>query len=301
MRDLENCPVCENQREQRIILRRRVHHAGGALDCEFAQCGDCDHVFLNPQPAPEELDRFYDNEYHVFKDEPKSPEWILNLLSERLHGDKLNHAHLLRGGRYLDVGCGLGDMVAAMQAAGMDAIGVDPSPIAVAVGRKHGRDLHQGLLHELQFSSASYDSITMYHSLEHDPVPVTTLIECGRLLKPHGILMVAVPNFEALAHERFMSEWSHLDPPYHLQHFCKRSLTLAGERAGLDLRAMQTESFVEHMESEYAGWARRHLLFPRQLSLKLGFFRPLARRLHSKSVALDRGDALVAHFARKNI
>jgi SAM-dependent methyltransferase len=281
-----------------IVLRRRVHNDSIKLECDFAQCNECDHVFLNPQPTPNELKGFYDSNYHVFSNEPRSAVWIDTLLRERLHGDRLNHAQLVRGGRYLDVGCGLGDMVAAMQAAGMDSMGVDPSSIAVEIGNQNGRDLRHGMLHEMQLPSESFDSITMYHSLEHGPVPIETLTECTRLLKRDGILMVAVPNFQSLVHEWLWSGWTHLDPPYHLQHFCERSLALAGERAGLVLREMKTESFVNHIESEFNFWARRKLLLPQRLSGKLNLFRPLARYLYSRAFALNRGDALIAYFAR---
>jgi len=299
---LKECPVCASSTgRQTIVLRRRVQHDGIELDCDFVQCYECDHVFLNPQPTPEELKGFYNSEYHVFSVEPRSAAWVEALLRDRLHGDRLNHARLVQGGRYLDVGCGLGDMVAAMQAAGMDAMGVDPSPIAVAIGNKNDRNLRHGMLHELQLPGESFDSITMYHSLEHGPVPVETLTECKRILKQDGILMVAVPNFLSYAHEWFWSGWTHLDPPYHLQHFCADSLKLAGQRAGLVLRELQTESFVNHIESEFTHWARRHLFLPQRLTLKLRLFRPLARHLYARAVALNRGDALIAHFARHEL
>src|SRR5438445_7045203 len=53
---------------------------------------------------------------------------IDRLVATRFDGVLLNHALLVAGGEFLDVGCGLGDMVAAMQRAGMNARGIDQSP-----------------------------------------------------------------------------------------------------------------------------------------------------------------------------
>jgi SAM-dependent methyltransferase len=283
------------------VLRRTVRRGGATLACVFVSCSVCGHVFLNPQPTSDELNAFYDGDYHVFRDEPRSDVWVSSLLSERFDGARLNHAHVVKGGAYLDVGCGLGDMVAAARAVGMDAIGVDLSPIAVSIGRRQGRDLREGSIEAQGFSSDSFDSITMYHSLEHTPDPRATLLECARILKPGAVLMVAVPNFESLAHAVFGGTWLHLDPPYHLQQFSSRSLTRLGEAVGLTLTELQTESFVDHMEGEFARWARRCLMMPQRLSNKLRIFRPLARLLYHQAVKADRGDALIAHFHKSPV
>lgn len=299
MNHLVACPVCASQTfGGRIAFRRTVQRAGGTLECQFAECGVCRHVFLNPQPTLSELEGFYDADYHVFSDQPKSAEWVASLLNDRFDGKRLNHASFVRGGKFLDVGCGLGDMVAAMQSAGMDAIGVDPSSIAIESGKRYGRDLRCGTLDQHRFAEASFDSISMYHSLEHNPDPVATLAEAARILKRGAALMVSVPNFQALAHAWFGPQWRHLDPPYHLQHFCAQSLELAGKRVGLLLRQMQTESFVDHMEAEFARWARRRLLVPQRLSLRVRVFRPVAKHLFATAKAANRGDALIAHFER---
>ena len=299
MHELSNCPVCTSPaRAANVVLRRTVRSGASMLACVFVSCPVCAHVYLNPQPSAAELTAFYDADYHVFRDAPKSDEWVSSLLRDRFDGVRLNHAHVVKGGAYLDVGCGLGDMVAAASAAGMDAIGVDLSPIAVSIGRGHGRDLRAGALEAQGFDADAFDSITMYHSLEHTPDPRATLKECARILKPGAVVMVAVPNFESLAHAVFGGAWQHLDPPYHLQQFSPRSLTRLGEAVGLTLVGLQTESFVDHMEAEFGMWARRSLKLPQRVSDKLRLFRPFARALYRQAVKADRGDALIAHFRK---
>lgn len=299
MNQLANCPVCTAPvHGEQIVLRRTVQRGALRLECAFETCPSCQHVFLNPQPSADELATFYDADYHVFASAPASGDWVAALVRDRFDGVRLNHAQVVPGGTYLDVGCGLGDMVAAAEAVGMRAMGVDLSPIAVDIGRRFGRDLRRGALAEHAFADEAFDSISMYHSLEHMPEPQLIVRECARILKPGATLMVAVPNFGSLSHRVFGGDWRHLDPPYHLQQFVSQSLRQVGEAAGLVLRELKSESFAAHVEDEFALWARRHLLIPQRLSLRLHVFAPAAKLLCRRAESEDRGDALIAHFEK---
>src|SRR5205823_10757107 len=80
--------------------------------------------------------------------------------------------------------------------------------------------------------SASFDVITMWHSLEHVHHPMKILREAHRLLVPGGRLLVAVPNIDSLPFRWFGSAWYGLDLPRHLTHFAPWTLHLMLERAG---------------------------------------------------------------------
>ena len=71
--------------------------------------------------------------------------------------------------------------------------------LAARVAAGLARNLRRQLFERVEsFSNAEFDSISMYHSLEHTPDPVAELRECARILSPRGELMVAVPNIEAV-------------------------------------------------------------------------------------------------------
>jgi SAM-dependent methyltransferase len=59
----------------------------------------------------------------------------------------------------------------------------------------------------------------IWHVLEHLPDPRKTLLECHRILRPGGRIVIAVPNFSSLQARLGGSGWFHLDLPRHLYHF----------------------------------------------------------------------------------
>ena len=120
-----NCPACGDPARSASPLRWiDCRHDGDAapLVC-LVEC-PCGHVFINPQPSWEELVPFYGLDYHVFADSVPDDESVdRELIAETHRGDLPDHARVVKGGRYLDVGCGLGAMVAGMARLGMDAEG----------------------------------------------------------------------------------------------------------------------------------------------------------------------------------
>src|SRR6185295_12468984 len=80
-------------------------------------------------------------------------------------------------GRLLDVGAGSGALVARMAALGWQAEGLDFDPRSVAAARRRGLTMHLGGLEQAGFPDASFDAVTMSHSLEHVHDPVRWLGE----------------------------------------------------------------------------------------------------------------------------
>lgn len=99
-------------------------------------------------------------------------------------------------GRMLDVGCGCGAMLAAGRALGLDACGLDISPVAVeqARGRVPGADVRVGPAEELPFGDGEFDLVTCMGSLEHVAGPRQAVREMRRVVRPGGRLLLVVPN-----------------------------------------------------------------------------------------------------------
>jgi 2-polyprenyl-3-methyl-5-hydroxy-6-metoxy-1,4-benzoquinol methylase len=297
MIDLPTCPVCGSSASgSREIIRKDVYHGDRPrLSTRVVECG-CGHAFINPQPTSEELLPFYQTDYHVFADQVPDTASVDRLLARKHRGDRLNHARVVSGGRYLDIGCGLGEMVAGMARLGMEAEGVELSQVAVDRVQSLGLKIHLGTLHDAQFPDSRFDSISLYHMLEHTTNPVAVLVECRRIVSPSGEIVVGVPNFGSLVRSLVGSTWSAYDLPRHLHHFCLSSLKSVAARAGLGVTAMATESLPEHVEGELATWLRRRLKVPRRLTLKSGATRPLAAYLANKGNASGRGESIVVHL-----
>jgi len=151
-------------------------------------------------------------------------------------------------GRLLDFGCGTGKFVARMAAAGWHAEGLDLSPDAVRAGRAAGLNLREGTLPGTDLPPESCDVVTMWGSLEHVPSPKATLAAARTVLRPGGLLLVAVPRFDSLPARWFGPAWYPLGLPLHLTQFTRASLRRYVESAGF--RVERTVSVPR------SGWLR---------------------------------------------
>ncbi len=102
------------------------------------------------------------------------------------------------GGRWLDLGCAYGYLVAEARAGGFAAVGVDVSGYALARAAREapaaGGRVLRGLAERLPFADACFDVVSAFDVLEHlhDPEPV--LAEVQRVLRPGGMLIGATPD-----------------------------------------------------------------------------------------------------------
>jgi SAM-dependent methyltransferase len=98
-------------------------------------------------------------------------------------------------GHTLDVGCGIGDMLAFRN----DTVGVDINPNTVSFCKTHGHDAHLMLSDKLPFFDSEFDSALLDNVLEHLDDPAPLLREIYRVLKPKGRLIVGVPGLKGFA------------------------------------------------------------------------------------------------------
>jgi len=100
-----------------------------------------------------------------------------------------------------DFGCGAGGMFEALRQFG-DVVGIDVSPLAVAVCRSKGyRGLAIGTLQNLPIRPQSLDLVGMTDVLEHVKDDEQAIRECLRVLKPGGLLLLTVPALRWLYNE----------------------------------------------------------------------------------------------------
>jgi 2-polyprenyl-3-methyl-5-hydroxy-6-metoxy-1,4-benzoquinol methylase len=106
-------------------------------------------------------------------------------------------------------------------------------------------DVRAQNLDELVTEGVSYDAVVLWHVVEHMHDPARTLHDVERLLRPGGVLMIAVPDFRSLEARIGKADWFHLDVPRHLFHFTSATLTNLLADAGLEPRE------VVHIAPEY--------------------------------------------------
>jgi SAM-dependent methyltransferase len=228
------CLLCGNRNWQSLVEAPDSTAGGTGLWFAAVQCQECGLCFTNPRPVPECMDQFYPEAYRPHRLRRRKSVKMRSRLLRACHQPRKEYeAFVCRGqGRLLDFGCGSGSFLLKMRELSWNVTGLDVSPAAVERVRQLGLQAFVGTLPHLDLEPASFDLITMWHSLEHVHAPLTVLREARRLLAPGGQLIVAVPNIDSLPFRWFGSAWFGLDLPRHLTHFAPSTLQLMLQRAG---------------------------------------------------------------------
>jgi 2-polyprenyl-3-methyl-5-hydroxy-6-metoxy-1,4-benzoquinol methylase len=194
---------------------------------------------LNP-PSQEELSEYYAKIY--YQTEQASYRHTYPPLELEVIGLRIKHrveqALSLRDsnqpGRFLDVGCGEGFLLAALSEMGWDVLGIDFSVAGVqAMNPQMAKYVSQGdvfeLLNTLISVGEAYDLVWLGNVLEHVLDPVALLRSLRQIVSDDGVLIVVVPNDGNAYHENLFEEglidrrwWIAI--PDHISYFTKESL-----------------------------------------------------------------------------
>lgn len=99
------------------------------------------------------------------------------------------------GGRVLDVGCGVGQVVRRWKEAGLDAYGVEVSEPSVKRAREAGLNcaIYDG--GHLPFPDGHFAAAGALNVLEHVEEPEAFIPELVRVVEPGGRIVISSPNF----------------------------------------------------------------------------------------------------------
>jgi SAM-dependent methyltransferase len=174
----------------------------------LAVCDACGTATTYPPPDDAELEAAYSGWYrpaagrfagggdHVLR---RSRATLARRLDERAPP-----------GPVLDVGCGEGALLDALHACGREAVGLE---------RTTSRpDVRAGEVTAFDERMGEWAAVVFWHSLEHLREPAAALTRASELLRPGGLLVVAIPNRASWQARLLGERWFGLDVPRHLVH-----------------------------------------------------------------------------------
>ncbi len=154
------------------------------------RCLRCGLVFVDPVPDSSYLATHYDEGYYA--------DWMATQSAKRVKMWERRLKALERRckkGSLLDVGCATGTFLQLAKESGWQIRGTEYSPYAAAFAKKFLKaDIFCGHLMDARYDDASFDAVTFWHVLEHVTDPTRYLQEAYRILRPSGLLVIAVPN-----------------------------------------------------------------------------------------------------------
>jgi 2-polyprenyl-3-methyl-5-hydroxy-6-metoxy-1,4-benzoquinol methylase len=144
----------------------------------------------------------------------------------------------------LEIGSGFGYFVQYANSTGHHATGTEATKEYAEMSSEslNGRIIHvEGGRYTDHFERASFDLIYMEAVFEHVLHPEAILSQMRRLLRPGGVLFLAVPNMDSLSSRLQGRYWAWAAPPDHLYFYNQSNLSLLLEKHGFSV----TESFAK--------------------------------------------------------
>lgn len=232
---------CMNSRRRHIPPDRVIAAEGGCRLCgghrnrpflshgpyAYVRCSGCGLIFLHPFPEPADLLACYDDRGHAPVPPSDDPSGEAAVHRVRFDEELDRIEAYARRGRILDIGCAWGFFLDRCKQRGWEVCGVELSHVEADYARRRfGLEVFNGALGDARFPGRHFDVVTLWHVFEHIHDPLATLAEIRRILKPGGVVVIAVPTPISAPDYVFDSV------PLHLFYFNESTLVRALRLAG---------------------------------------------------------------------
>jgi SAM-dependent methyltransferase len=217
------CPACRHTVQG---LPLEIFHGASLYACSA-----CDLQFWYPVSMP---DASWHERVYQGRDQTAMP-------LEPGHRFFLSDPNAPRSGRLLDLGCGVGNFLAAARDAGFEVTGIELNQNAVRFAREHYGLENVFAMRPEEFRTAQprrkFDVVTFFEVLEHQEDPEGFLNVAKDCLTHEGYVALSVPN-----RNRWQKGTETLDyPPNHLTRWSSRALGSFLARNGFEVLSMRAE------------------------------------------------------------
>lgn len=198
---------------------------------KYVKCTNCSLAFQNPCSGRE-----YEEDYWG---EVVDPDGVKrNMLLERnsklrnWYGDIVSFINGQNAGKILDVGCGPGFLLSAIDDK-HEKWGVELSDTCIKYIHDNwqGINIRKSLLDDPGFPGEYFDVVVLYHLIEHLVEPLELITTIKRIMKKNGIIIIGTPNIRSFCAKRFKENFRLLGRG-HLTMFSEKTLTMALNKLG---------------------------------------------------------------------
>lgn len=193
---VKKCPFCGGQYFRTYCTDWQDNH--------YSKCIECDFVF---QDVYEKYD--YSKEYWMDAIDPDGIKRDLtrerNFKVNNWYGGIIDYVNGLPNGKILDIGCGLGFLLSALDGH-WEKVGFDVTDDCFKFIKKRFPEisLFSGTMDAIfdKYNEKSFDVVILYHVIEHIDKPVQFFDKTIKLLSKKGLLIVGTPNISS-----FCAKW----------------------------------------------------------------------------------------------
>ncbi|MCH7407918.1 class I SAM-dependent methyltransferase [Belliella sp. DSM 111904] len=221
---LTKCPLCLSGHFH--VFKTIKDHAVSEETFTLCKCEDCKLIFTNPRPSENDIGKYYQFDNYVsHKDKGNN---LINLIYKQVRKITLKtkigwiKEYTPSKGSLLDYGCGTGYFLKEAKVNGWNVSGIEPNQDARAIANKFDINVFDSI--EKLDDNNRYDTITLFHVLEHIHNLNSTIENLIQKLNYNGLLFIAVPNHQSHDANAYQENWAAWDVPRHLYHFDQVSM-----------------------------------------------------------------------------
>lgn len=251
---LEQCPICKSSQLKDFLALQDWFLSNEKY--KIVACKQCGFKFTNPRPSLDVIGQYYKSEDYISHSNTKKDP--LSMVYQKVRQHTITQKYNMissyqKTGKILDIGCATAEFLAFFKTQGWDVSGVEPDSDARAMAlQNHDIEVKEETALD-SFEAGSFNTITMWHVLEH-VYPLNERIEqLYRLLAKDGTLVIAVPNCNSHDALYYKEHWAAYDVPRHIYHFAQKDIKQLFDNHGFVLQKvepMKFDSFYVSLLSE---------------------------------------------------
>jgi 2-polyprenyl-3-methyl-5-hydroxy-6-metoxy-1,4-benzoquinol methylase len=213
----KNCPLCKFENIKFFVTDYKKN--------QYWKCNKCEFVFQNP------ITKYsYNENYWTTVIDPDGKEKDQTKMKEfkikNWYGEIIEFIKNKKPGKILDVGCGLGYLLASIPNT-WEKHGSDGSNFAISFMKKNDPTI---IIEEINLEKPpveyqkKFDVVVCYHVIEHIKNPDIFFKHLSMMVKSGGILIVGTPNIGSIGSKIFKGNFRLLGIG-HLSLFNNKNLT----------------------------------------------------------------------------
>lgn len=222
------CSICNLETEVAPLSIPSVDGNGKSYIYVHFPC--CDYYKQIPFLTDEEMNNLYEKEYKPFNDHGIHQMLMLRIIKQRIR----KFRHLIRNKDVLEIGSSTGEFLHLCKSENPKSVqGVEISEYASAIARdRYKVNVSLSTFEDFQ-SDMRFDTIFMFHVIEHVKDPLAVINKCKSLLRKGGSLVMETPNLASFENRFYGENWVAWQAPFHTFLFSPRSLNILSEKNNL--------------------------------------------------------------------
>jgi len=219
--EIKRCTICDSEDTNLFCT---------VYDYPYLECAACGHIFLGYQISDASIVEMYQNHADtIYLDNDLFDIRVNDIAVPKL---KYINNYAPPTTRLLDIGAGVGEIVAAADKIGRHALGVDADPVEVGFAQKRGINVVQTFVtsNNIYSLAEGFNVVTFFNVIEHIKDPLGFLRIVSAALAEDTLVCIEVPRHPSISSICNMAfpnmVHRHIYPPEHLNIFTERSMEI---------------------------------------------------------------------------